>query len=334
MASRLAGPILVAPDSFKGTYSASEVAAAIADGIKEFGGRVEPCPVADGGEGTLDCLLGALGGSRESQIVCGPQGDPVEGEIGFVDDGRTAIVELAQASGLTLVPPAARDAETATSTGTGELILAALEAGAKRIVVAAGGSASTDGGAGAIAAIGDPAKLIGVKLEVLSDVDVPFEKAAEVFAPQKGAKPEAVERLNARLTALAEDFRRSYGRDPRGRPMTGAAGGFSGGLWAAFGADIRPGAAAVLEVLDFKSKLRSKVGVVVGEGSLDSQSFQGKIVGEILAMSGRLPVFAVAGRVQLTPDSLASHGLRGALIAGDLAEMREAGRRIAGMLAA
>src|SRR4051812_21085827 len=208
--------VLVAPDSFKGTFRAPEVAAAIGRGL-EAAGLAPPdlCPVADGGEGTLEVLLTALGGETAASAVTDPLGRPVEAGFALIEDGATAIVEMAAASGLGLVAPRERDAEAATSRGTGELIVAAVAAGAQVVLIAVGGSATTDGGAGAIAAIEEAGGLDGARLVVLCDVRTPFEQAAKVFGPQKGADPAAVARLTARLQAMAA----TLPRDPRGVPL-------------------------------------------------------------------------------------------------------------------
>src|SRR4051812_36143612 len=236
-------PVLVAPDSFKGTFSAAKVAGAIGRGL-ERAGLMPPdlCPVADGGEGTLDALLTQLGGELVAAEVSDPLGRPVRAGFALLEDGGTALVEMAAASGLGLVAEDERDAWAASTRGTGELIAAAVEAGAQVILVAVGGSATTDGGAGALEAIEDAGGLRGARLVVLCDVRTPFEDAARVFGPQKGADPAMVGRLTGRLEALA----RRLPRDPRGVPMTGCAGGLSGGLWAAHGAVLEPGARWVL----------------------------------------------------------------------------------------
>src|SRR4051794_36585222 len=213
--------ILVAPDSFKGTFAAPVVAAAIGRGL-ERAGFVPPdlCPVADGGEGTMTVLLTALGGSTAGGAVSDPLGREVQAGFALIEHGATAIAEVAQASGLGLVAEDERDAESASSRGTGELIVAAVEHGASVVLVAAGGSATTDGGAGAIEAIAEAGGLGGARLVVLCDVRTPFEDAARVFAPQKGADAAAVKRLSKRVGRLAPTWQ----RDPRGGGMTGSAG--------------------------------------------------------------------------------------------------------------
>lgn len=291
---------LVAPDSFKGTFTAEQVAGAIGTGLRSAGAEADLLPAADGGEGTLDALLASLGGERRSAPAHDPLGRPIEATYGVLEDGRTAVVEVAAASGLSLVAEGERNPEAASTAGTGELIVAAAETGARRVLVAAGGSATTDGGSGAIEAIEAAGGLGKAKLEVLCDVSVPFERAAEVFAPQKGADPAAVARLTDRLTARAG----ALPRDPRGKPMTGAAGGLSGGLWAAFGARLVPGAAYVLGLLGFDRRLERVDRAVTGEGRLDSQSFDGKLVGEIARRCGETgtPMAVIAGRIELDQE--------------------------------
>jgi glycerate kinase len=283
---------LVAPDSFKGTFDAATVAEAIAAGIASAGGGADRCPVADGGEGTMAVLLGALRGEPRSAQVHDPLRRPIEASFALLGDGETAIVEVAQASGLPLLAPTERDPERADTFGTGELIAAAVAAGAKRVLVAAGGSATTDGGRGAIEALRQ-SDAHEARIEVLCDVQTAYEDAARVFAPQKGAVPEAVERLTEKLDAFAAKLP----RDPRGLLMTGAAGGLSGGLWA-HGATLHPGADFVLDALDFDARLARADAVVSGEGRFDSQSLEGKIVGAIAsrcAAAGK-PLHLIAGQ--------------------------------------
>ncbi|HEU4706985.1 MAG TPA: glycerate kinase [Solirubrobacterales bacterium] len=315
----MSGRFLVAPDSFKGTFDAATVAGAIAAGIEAAGGTADRCPVADGGEGTMAVLMGALGGERRSVRVHDPLRRPIEASFALLGTGETAIVETAQASGLTLLAPGERDAERADTYGTGELIAAAVDAGAKRVLLAVGGSATTDGGRGALEALrqSDAAFVLSptyeggrtnaedpeVTIEVLCDVQTAYEDAARVFAPQKGASPEAVERLTERLDAFADELP----RDPRGVPMTGAAGGLSGGLWA-HGATLRPGADFVLDALDFEARLADADAVVSGEGRFDSQSLEGKIVGAIAARCAAAgkPLHLVVGQDGLEGPAPAS----------------------------
>jgi glycerate kinase len=292
--------VLVAPDKFKGTFRATEVAAAIGRGL-EAAGCPPPdlCPVADGGDGTLEVLLTALGGEALGAEVTDALGRPMRGGFALIEDGAVGVVEVAEASGLARIAPEDRDAEAASSHGTGQLIAAAVEAGAHVVLVAAGGSATTDGGAGAIAAIEEAGGLRGARLVVLTDVRTPFERAAEVFAPQKGADPDAVARLRERLDAFAQQLP----RDPRGVVMSGAAGGLAGGLWAAFDAVLEPGAPFILGELGFDSRMRAARAVIVGEGRLDEQTLEGKIAGEIAtrARQAGVPCFAIVGRNDLDP---------------------------------
>jgi len=296
--------VLVAPDKFKGTFRATQVAAAIGRGL-EAAGCPPPdlCPVADGGDGTLEVLLTALGGETGAADVTDALGRPMRGSFALLEDGTVGVVEVAEASGLAGLAEEERDAEAASSYGTGQLIAAAVAAGARIVLVAAGGSATTDGGAGAIAAIQDAGGLRGARLVVLTDVRTPFERAAEVFGPQKGADRDGVARLTERLHAFA----RQLPRDPRGVAMSGAAGGLSGGLWAAYDAVLEPGAPFILGELGFDSRLRAARAVIVGEGRIDEQTLEGKIVGEIAtrARQAGVPCFAIVGR-----DDLGRFGAR------------------------
>jgi len=304
--------VLVAPDSFKGTLTASEVAAALARGIRSGGREAVELPVADGGEGTMDALVAAGGGELREAEVSDPLGRPVSACFALLDDGRTAVVETAQASGLWRVHEGERDAWAASTRGTGELIVAAAEAGATRVLVAIGGSATTDGGAGAVAALN--AAGAAADLTLICDVRTAWEDAPRVFGPQKGADPAMVARLERRLEKLALDAP----RDPRGVPMTGCAGGLSGGLWAHRGARLVPGAAFVLDALGFDAAMRRARFVVTGEGRLDEQTVAGKAVGEVATRCRQAGVtcHAVVGS-----DELDAFGRR----VLDLASVTEAG---------
>ena len=324
-------PVLVAPDSFKGTLRATQVAAAIARGL-ERAGLVPPdrCPVADGGEGTLEALLTALGGETAGARVHDPLGREIMAGFGLLEDGGTAIVEMAEASGLNLVPEAERDAFAASTRGTGELIAAAVEAGAEVVLVAVGGSGTTDGGAGAIEAIDAAGGLRGARIVVLCDVRTPWERAPAVFGPQKGADPATVARLEDRLDALAARLP----RDPRGVPMTGAAGGLSGGLWAAYGAVLEPGATFVLDALDYDARMRAAAAVIVGEGRLDETSLQGKVLGEAAtrARQAGVPCFAIVGTNALDLFGARMLDLQRVLEAPTLAEIERAAASLADVL--
>jgi len=319
-------PVLVAPDKFKGTFNAAQVAGAIGRGL-EKAGLMPPdlCPVADGGDGTLDALLPQLGGELIAKEVRGPLGDPVRTGFGLIEDGGTAIVEMAMASGLALVGEH-KDAWNASTYGTGQLIAAAAQAGAAVILVAVGGSATTDGGQGAIEAIEDAGGIGGAKIVVLCDVRTPFEDAPKVFGPQKGADPDMVVRLRERLDRLAG----TLPRDPRGVPMTGAAGGLSGGLWAAHGAVLEPGAPFVLNALDFDERMRAARAVVTGEGRVDEQTLEGKLVGEIgtRARQAGVPLHAIVGTDALDPFGKRIIDLQRTLVATTLEELEAAGEAL------
>jgi len=317
---------LIAPDSFKGTYSAREVAVAIARGIDGIG-VVDICPVADGGEGTLQIVLDALGGSSVEEPVHDPLGRLITAPLGWSEDRSLAIVETASASGLSLLASPERDAEAASTFGTGELIAAAVGAGATHVALMAGGAASTDGGSGAIDAIEAAGGLGGTQLTVLADVTTPFERAAEVFGPQKGADAEAVTRLTARLHERAE----ALPHDPRGVPMSGAAGGLAGGLWAFYDAAIVPGAAWVLDATGFDDRLGRASVVITGEGRLDAQTLEGKLVSEIARRCARasVPVHAVVGSLALSATESTKLGLTSVCEASDLLQMETAGRTLA-----
>jgi glycerate kinase len=325
--------ILVAPDSFKGTMPATEVAEAIGNGLRQAGRTVDLCPVADGGEGTLEALSSAHGGELRTVRVSDPLGRLIEASFALARDSggrRVAIIETAAASGLDLVAPDERDAFAASTFGTGELIVAALAAGARLVYLGVGGSATTDGGAGAIRAIRDAAAGEDARIVVLCDVRTSFERAARVFGPQKGADDGDVARLTKRLHDLA----RRLPRDPRGVPMTGAAGGLSGGLWAAFGAELVPGASFVLDALQFDRRMRGARAVVTGEGKFDQQSLAGKLVSEIAtrARQAGVPCHAIVGTRELDSFGARVLDLQTVLEAGTPGQLRAAGRRIAELL--
>jgi glycerate kinase len=331
---------VVAPDSFKGTHSAEEVAEALACGLRGGGWSVDVCPVADGGEGTLDALLAAAGGEATERgvRVHDPLGRPMMARFGLLGGtaggarGPRAVVEMAQASGLGLVEPAERDPERASTRGTGELIAAAVAAGARELLVTVGGSATSDGGAGAIDAIDAAGGLRGARMTILCDVTTPFERAAEVYGPQKGADPATVARLTARLHAQAA----ALPRDPRGVPMTGGAGGLAGGLWAAFEAELVAGAPHVLDLLGFDARIHDADAIVTGEGRLDVQSLAGKLVGEVGARgrAAGVPVHAVVGRNELTAPDATALGLASVREAGTLPALEHAAATLADELAA
>jgi len=285
--------VIAAPDKFRGTATAAEVAGAVARAAAVAGWTCDEVPMADGGEGTLE----VLGGANRTALVTGPLGDPVE--AGWRLHRATAVVEMAGASGLSLVGGAeGNDPVAAATSGTGELIAAAVDAGARRVIVGVGGSATTDGGLGALRALYPPQRLRGIELVVACDVRTAFVDAAEVFAPQKGATPAQVELLRRRLERLAQVYREDYGIDVTGLPGSGAAGGLAGGL-AALGADLVAGFDLVADELELYGHIEGADLVITGEGFLDEQSFDGKVVGGVaqLAAEAGVPVLAVAGEV-------------------------------------
>jgi glycerate kinase len=285
--------VVAALDKFRGTATAAEACAAVGHACWELGVDADEVPMSDGGEG----LLEVLGGANRTTRVRGPLGAPVEAPWRI--DGRTAVIEMARASGLALAGGAAgNDPLGATTFGTGELIDRALEEGARRIVVGLGGSATTDGGLGAVQALRSPARLRTVELEVACDVRTRFVDAAAVFAPQKGASAAQVALLTARLEQLARRYRDEYGVDVQALDGSGAAGGLAGGL-AALGGRIVPGFELVAEHVELAERIAGADVVVTGEGHLDEQSLDGKVVGGIceLATAAGRRVVVIAGDV-------------------------------------
>jgi glycerate kinase len=285
--------VVAAPDKLRGTASAAEVAAAVARAAATAGWTCDQVPMADGGEGTL----AALGGPNRTSVVTGPLGTPVEAAWRL--DGRTAVIEMAEASGLALVGGAeANDPVAASTAGTGELIVAALDSGATRVVVGVGGSATTDGGLAALRALHPLGRLKGVELVVACDVRTRFVDAAEVFAPQKGATGAQVELLRRRLDRLAQVYLAEHGVDVTELDGAGAAGGLAGGL-AAAGARLVSGFDVVADELELYDRMEGADLVVTAEGFLDEQSFEGKVVGGVaeLAAQAGVPVVAIVGEV-------------------------------------
>jgi glycerate kinase len=342
--------VLVAPDKFKGSLTAAQVAHAVRRGLLAVrpGLEVSTLPVADGGDGTLDAAL-ASGFERHDVVVTGPTGEPVE--TAFAQRGQVAVVELADACGLNRLPGGRPAAMTAGTRGLGEVIAAALDNGCRTIIVGIGGSASTDGGAGLVAALGGrllddrgepvpdggaglamlheldlsglhPA-LRETELVVACDVDNPLtgpRGAAAVYAPQKGATEAEVQELDALLGRWAEIVRAATGEDRRLAPGAGAAGGVGFALVALLGATLRPGIGLVLDLLGFDGRVVGADLVVTGEGSLDEQSLHGKApigVAEASARAG-VPVVAVCGRRLVDPATLTSAGIGAAYALTDL----------------
>ncbi len=281
--------VLAAPDKFRGSLGAPEVAAAIAAGAEIAGWTCTCLPLADGGEGTLD----AFGGPNRTTTVTGPLGEAVDG--GWRLEGGLAVIEMARASGLALAGGrGGNDPLRASTVGVGELILAAAEGGAERILIGVGGSATTDGGLGALEVL---AGRTLPPLQVACDVTTHFVEAAAVFGPQKGAGPGDVDELTGRLRSLAARYRAEYGIDVEALPGAGAAGGLAGGL-AALGAELAPGFDLVADAVGLDAALEKADLVVTGEGKLDASSFAGKVVGGVVRRAGALPVLAIVGEAE------------------------------------
>lgn len=270
-------PVLVAaPDKFRGTATAAQVSAAAAAAATSAGWTCRRVPMSDGGEGLLD----VLGGPNRSTMVTGPGHQRVEAAWRL--DGTTAIIESAEACGLTLAGgPDQNDPLGATTAGVGELLAAALDAGARRIVVGLGGTATTDGGLGCVAAGPTRARCVGVEIVVACDVDTSFVDAAAVFAAQKGASPSQVAFLERRLAALAQRYAAEFDVDVTVLAGGGAAGGLAGGL-AVLGGRLVRGVDVVADALHLDDRMEGADAVITGEGYLDAQSFDGKVVGGVL----------------------------------------------------
>jgi glycerate kinase len=295
--SRPPGHLVAAPDKFRGTANAAQAAAAAARGARDAGWTAAELPLADGGDG----LLSAFGGELRHDEVTGPLGTPVIAEWKLVPatarrSGATAVIEMANASGLVVAGgELANDPMRASTVGTGQLIVRAISLGATRVVVGCGGSATTDGGLGAIEVIGSRQALRGVELVAACDVTTRFLEAARIFAPQKGATPEQVEALSARLERMAARYLADYGVDVTTIPGAGAAGGLAGGL-AALGAEIVSGFELVADFVGLDGHLAGADLVMTGEGYLDEQSFSGKVVGGVVAhVAGRVPILCIVG---------------------------------------
>ncbi|MET0579402.1 MAG: glycerate kinase [Ilumatobacteraceae bacterium] len=351
-ADRTSPLVVVAPDKFKGSLSAVDAAAALARGLRRGlpGARVVEHPIADGGEGSVEMVL-AHGFRPVSREVRGPTGDPVVATYALAGD--TALVEMAAAAGLGRLPggaPDDRTARTASTYGVGELVRDALDRGARRIVLAVGGSATTDGGAGMVAALGartwtasgevlpeggaglldverlDPGgldpRLAGATVVVACDVDNPLtgpDGAASVYGPQKGTTPEQVDVLDRALVHWADLVARTVGTDHRDDPGAGAAGGVGFALLAV-GAHLSPGIDLVLDLVDFDHRLDTTDLVVVGEGRLDEQTLRGKAPAGVAAraVARGIPVVAVCGHRDLDEAGLTSLGARSAHALTDL----------------
>jgi glycerate kinase len=343
--------VLVAPDKFKGTLTAAQVAAHVAAGLEQAcpGLRCVQVPVADGGDGTVDAA--AAGGYRRVELsVRGPTGQPTT--AAFAIREGTAIIESAQACGLSKLPGGAAAPLTASSYGVGELILAAVQMRAKRIVLGLGGVATTDGGAGMVTALGARlldasgaelppggaalnrldridvsglADLPGTEVTLATDVDNPLlgdTGAAAIYTPQKGAAPDEVPVLEAGLRRWADVTEGALGRFWREEPGAGAAGGLGFAALAFLHARTRPGIELMLDLLSFADQLPGARLVITGEGALDAQSLHGKapvgVARAVARLAPGVPVVAVAGVCSLAPDQLRSAGISGAYALADI----------------
>jgi glycerate kinase len=336
--------IVVAPNAFKESLSAPKVAQSMAEGIRRVlpDAIIEKIPVADGGDGTAEALVAATGGNMVVRTVTGPLGQQVEASYGLLGDSRTAVIEMALASGLHLVPEKKRNPMKTTTYGTGELIAAALDQDVKKIIVGIGGSATVDGGAGMAQALGcdlldargipipwggqglsklarvgvDHRHPTVVKTEVVvaCDVDNPLtgpRGAPAIYGPQKGATPEMVRQLDESLDNYARILKRDLGVDVARMPGAGAAGGLGAGLMAFLGAQLRSGVDIVIEASRLEEKLRGASLVITGEGKLDRQTAFGKAPIGVARLSKKhgIPVVALAGSLAEGADELVDHGI-------------------------
>ncbi len=339
--------IVIAPDSFKDSLSAEKVADAIAAGLAEVlpHANLVKCPMADGGEGTVEAIVAAGNGQLRRNQVQGPLGEPVEAHWGWLPDSHTAIIEMAEASGLQLVAPAQRDACISSTYGTGELIRAALDAGARRVILAIGGSATNDAGAGALQALGlglfddqgnslargglalagvvridltglDP-RLTEVRFEIAADVNNPLcgeHGASAIFGPQKGASAEQVRLLDQALGHFADHCAQVLPKDVRDEPGSGAAGGLGFAAKAFFGAQFRPGVEVVAELVGLAEAVKDADLVITGEGRFDAQTLRGKTPFGVarIAQANGVPVVVLAGTLGEGYQALYEHGINAA----------------------
>lgn len=360
--------IVVAPDSFKESLSAPEVAAAMARGITLAAphARIHCVPMADGGEGTVHAVLAGTQGERRTAVAQNALGEPIDADWALLGDG-TAVIEMATAGGLEQIPRAKRDPLRASSAGVGQLISAALDAGARRIVLGLGGSATNDGGAGMLQALGmafldsdsrplepggaalarlaridaqglDP-RLRAVQFTIASDVDNPLcgaQGASAIFGPQKGANPEQVRQLDAALSCLADVFAQTLGRDDRNAPGSGAAGGLGFAARSWLGAGFRPGVEVVAEIGQLAEVVKGASLVFTGEGRMDSQTLRGKTPMGVarIAREAGVPVVAIAGSLGAGYQMLYGAGIHAAFsLAEGPCTLEEACRDAARLLA-
>ena len=336
--------IIIAPDSYKESLTAMEVATAIEAGFRHVlpDAQYIKLPMADGGEGTVQSLVDATGGHIVAHTVTGPLGQPVDGFYGLMGDGKTAVIEMAAASGIHLVTPEQRNPLITTTFGTGELIRAVLDQGVEHIIIGIGGSATNDGGIGMAQALGfnlldaegqplgfgggelarlatidasniDP-RLAQVKLEVACDVDNPLcgpKGASHVFGPQKGATPEMVAQLDANLSHYADIIQAQLGSDVKNKPGAGAAGGLGAALMGLLNAELRPGIEIVMDAVDLSSIVADADLVITGEGRIDSQTIHGKTPIGVARTAKRfnVPVIGIAGCLSTDCHVVHEHGI-------------------------
>ena len=334
---------VIAPDKFRGSLSAPEAADAMARGVRSVMAEAEirEIPMADGGEGTVEALVSASKGTFREARVTGPLGEPVMARYGWLGDGETAVLEMATASGLALIPLESRDPMRASTIGTGELLASALKERARRIILGIGGSATNDGGAGLAQALGfrlldangnellpgggsldrlnriirpDRDPIGNTEILVACDVDNPLcghRGASRVFGPQKGATEAMVAKLDANLAHFASIIERDLGVDVCDRPGAGAAGGLGAGLMAFAKAKLRPGVELVIEILKLSDRLLGADLVLTGEGSIDFQTASGKTAVGVarLARSQGIPVIALAGTIGPGAEAVHAEGI-------------------------
>jgi glycerate kinase len=336
--------IVIAPDSFKGSLTAGQAAAYIERGIRRVfpSCTVDRIPVADGGEGTVEAMVSATGGKMVRKRVLGPLGDEVEGIFGILGDGRTAVIETASASGLTLIPPGRRNPMTASTFGTGQLIMEALDRGCRKFIIGLGGSATVDGGAGLLSALGveftdrsgrripagggglellssiDPSgmdkRIRDSEVLIACDVDNPLcgdRGAARVFGPQKGATRQMVKLLDKNLRNLADVIMKVTGRDVCSIPGAGAAGGIGAGMTAFLNASLVTGVDIILEAVGFEERVKNAGLAITGEGSMDYQTLHGKAPIGVARIAKRygVPVVALTGGVKGDISPLYEEGI-------------------------
>ena len=336
--------IVIAPDSFKGSLTAVEIADAIGQGVKEIfpEAKIIKIPMADGGDGTVQCLVTATGGEILREKVTGPLGDEVLASYGILGGMKTAVIEMAEASGLTLVPENKRNPLITTTYGTGQLIKAALDQGCKKMIIGIGGSATNDGGAGMVQALGvrlldREGKEIGFgggelkkisridisnldnrlsETEVLiaSDVTNPLcgpKGASRIYGPQKGATPKVIEELDESLAHFAEIIKRDLNKNVKDMPGAGAAGGLGAGLIAFLDAELKPGIEIIIEIVKLEQAIKDADLVITGEGKIDSQTIYGKApIGVAkIAKKYNIPVIAVAAIISDDADIVHQYGI-------------------------